>query len=66
MRGQSRLNNMKLGFHRKELLYEAIMTDLVLMGALPKDVVEKYIGHPIPDYLKPPATMEEPEGSEDR
>jgi hypothetical protein len=46
---KSRLNNMKLQFHRREPLYEAIMVDLYLMGALPKDVVERYIGAQIPD-----------------
>ena len=51
---KARLNNMKLEFQRKELMYEAIMADLVLMGALPKETVEQFTGREIPDYLKSP------------
>lgn len=62
---KSRLNNRKLEFQRKELVYEAVMTDLVLMGALPRSLAEKFIGHEIPEYLTPPAGVEASEIDEE-
>jgi len=50
-----RLNNMILANQRRDLTYEAIMTDLVLMGALDKEVVEKFTGVKFSELLKPPA-----------
>jgi hypothetical protein len=49
-----RLNNMTLGFARRSLEYEAVLTDLVLMGAIPKEVCEAFTGIKFADYLKPP------------
>jgi hypothetical protein len=51
---QPRLNNMTLGFARRSVEYEAVMTDLVLMGAIPKEVCEAFTGTKFADYLKPP------------
>jgi hypothetical protein len=51
---KTRLNNLKLSHFRREPLYEAIMADLVLMGALPKDAVEKFTDTEIPDTLRAP------------
>jgi hypothetical protein len=51
---QPRLNNMTLGFARRSIEYEAVMTDLVLMGAIPKEVCEAFTGVKFADYLKPP------------
>ena len=50
----SRLNNMRLSFQRRDLNYEAVMTDLYLMGALPKEIVEKFTGRAIPDHITLP------------
>jgi hypothetical protein len=38
------------------------MTDLVLMGAIPKAVCEQFTGVKFADYLKPPAGYVPPEG----
>jgi hypothetical protein len=51
---EPRLNNMTLGFARRSIEYEAVMTDLVLMGAIPKEVCEAFTGIKFADYLKPP------------
>jgi hypothetical protein len=51
MKEINRLNNRKLRAMRKDILYEAIMTDLVLIGALDKDLVERLIGHKISEHL---------------
>lgn len=45
---------MTLGFARRSLEYEAVLTDLVLMGAIPKEVCEAFTGIKFADYLKPP------------
>ena len=55
-----RLNNMTLGYRRRSIEYEAIMTDLVLMGAIPKDVCEKFTGTKFADTLKAPEGYETP------
>jgi hypothetical protein len=55
-----RLNNMQLSYHRKDLTYEAVMIDLVLMGALERATVEKFLGKTIPDYLRAPEVIPEP------
>jgi hypothetical protein len=55
-----RLNNMTLGYQRRSVEYEAIMTDLVLMGAIPKEVCEKFTGTKFGEYLKAPEGYEAP------
>jgi hypothetical protein len=57
-----RLNNMTLGFARRTIEYEAVMTDMVLMGAIPKEVCEAFTGIKFADYLKPPEGYVPPEG----
>jgi hypothetical protein len=49
-----RLNNKKLAYFRKQQFYDAIFADLVLMGALPQDLVENYFNAKIPPELSPP------------
>jgi hypothetical protein len=49
-----RLNNKKLRYFRKQQFYDAVFADLVLMGALPKNVVESYFNAEIPSTLSPP------------
>lgn len=58
MSTRSRLNNRKLRALRTETIYEAIMTDLCLIGALDRDVTEKLIGHKLCAGLKNPLTDE--------
>jgi hypothetical protein len=48
---------MTLGFARRSIEYEAVMTDLALMGAIPKEVCEAFTGVKFADYLKPPAAF---------
>jgi hypothetical protein len=55
---KSRLNNKGLNFQRKDLMYEAIMTDLYLMGAIPKEIAEQYTGVKISDELRAPEEID--------
>jgi hypothetical protein len=48
---------MSLDFARRSVEYEAVMTDLVLMGAIPKEVCEAFTSTKFADYLKPPAAF---------
>lgn len=56
---KSRLNNLKLGFHRRTIEYEAIFVDLYLAGVIPKEVVESFTGRQVPDYLSAPKEVEQ-------
>lgn len=56
---KSRLNNLKLGFHRRTVEYEAIFVDLYLAGVVPKEVVEAFTGRQVPDYLSAPKEVEQ-------
>ena len=60
IRGVSRLNNRKMHALRKDVMYEAIMTDLYLIGALEKSVVEQLTGHPLSSALTSPLTGKQP------
>ena len=54
-RKRNTLNNMSIETHRKSPLYQAIVTDLCLEGAISRDKAEKILGYEIPDYMKGPA-----------
>jgi hypothetical protein len=54
MHSTARLNNRKMIAIRKDIMYEAIMTDLYLIGALEKEIVEKLIGRPVSEHLTSP------------
>jgi hypothetical protein len=54
-----RLNNLQLGYQRNELTYEAVMTDLYLMGIIPKDVCEAFTGREVSDSVQIPANAKE-------
>lgn len=54
MKAVCRLNNRKMRALRKDIMYELIMTDLYLIGALEKDVIEKLLGHTISEHLTNP------------
>jgi hypothetical protein len=57
---------MKMKFNRMELIYETVMIDLYLMGAIDKSVIERFIGHGIPDFLvAPPELPKEEYGSKE-
>jgi hypothetical protein len=49
-----RLNNKKMRYFRKQQFYDAVFADLVLMGALSKNVVETYFNAEVPNSLAPP------------
>ena len=51
---KSNLNNMSIQNHRKNPLYQAIMTDLCLEGIIPKDKAEAILGYEIPPGMKSP------------
>lgn len=44
------LNNRRLRALRNDPVYEAVMVDLYLMGAMEKETVEKLVGK-VPDHL---------------
>lgn len=48
------LNNMIMENQRKTPMYQAIITDLAIVGAIDKKDAEMLLGYPIPDYLKTP------------
>jgi hypothetical protein len=54
-----RLNNLQLTYQRNDLTYEAVMTDLMLMGVIPRNVLEAFTGRQISDGLKLPVLAEE-------
>jgi hypothetical protein len=41
------------------MIYEAVMTDLALMGAIPKNVCEALTGHVIPEGIELPDEVKE-------
>jgi hypothetical protein len=53
-----RLNNMNASFQRRDLLYETIMTDLYLLGLMPKEVVEGLTGHEVSEFVKLPDAVQ--------
>lgn len=52
------LNNIILGNKRKDPVYQAVMTDLALSGAIDIKIAEALLGYEIPDYLKLPVDFE--------
>lgn len=48
---KNRLNNRMLRNMRKEPEYQAVITDLVLLGKLTKEEAKKVLGYDVPDYL---------------
>jgi len=50
----SRINDRKLRALRRDPIYEAVMVDLCLIGALDKNVVQQLIGREIADHLTSP------------
>jgi hypothetical protein len=57
---KARLNNTTLSYQRNELVYEAVMTDLYLMGVIPsKEILEAFTGRQfLPTIVPPPAAVE--------
>jgi hypothetical protein len=54
-----RLNNLQLSYHRNDPTYEAVLTDLYLMGLIPKNVCEAFTGREVsPTVVAPPAAQE--------
>ena len=54
---KSRLNNLKMGFQRSSVEYEAIMLDLYLVGILSKEAFESLTGRECPSYVNLPNGM---------
>jgi hypothetical protein len=56
---------MQLGYQRQSLEYEAVLTDLYLLNAIPKGVVEGLTGRAInPNLTLPPAALAALKGDE--
>lgn len=56
---KARFNNMKLHYIRETEIYEGVLLDLYLIGALPKETVEKLTGRQIPAELSLPAELKD-------
>ena len=54
---KSRLNNLKMGFQRNSVEYEANMLDLYLVGILSKEAFESLTGRECPSYVNLPNGM---------
>lgn len=52
------LNNIILSNKRKDPVYQAVLTDLALAGAIDIKIAEALLGYQIPDYLKLPVDFE--------
>ena len=55
----SALNNRRMRALRRDPIYEAVMTDLCLIGAIDKSVIEKLTGHAVSDHLTNPLGEEQ-------
>lgn len=51
MARKNRLNNRMLRNMRREPEYQAVITDLTLLGAITKEQAHKVLGYDVPDYL---------------
>lgn len=51
MARKNRLNNRMLRNIRKEPEYQAVITDLTLLGVITKEQAHKVLGYDVPDYL---------------
>jgi hypothetical protein len=54
-----RLNNVQLNYQRNDLTYEAVMTDLYLMGIIPKDVLQAFTGREVLETITMPQAAKE-------
>ena len=54
---KSRLNNLKMGFQRNSVEYEAIMLDLYIVGILSKEAFESLTGRECPSSVNLPNGM---------
>lgn len=48
------LNNMMMDNQRRNPLYQTIITDLAIVGAIDRDDAEMLLGYKIPSFLKTP------------
>ena len=48
------LNNMSIQVHRRNALYQAVITDLCLEGIIPRSTAEGILGYEIPAGMKSP------------
>lgn len=51
MARKNRLNNRMLRNMRREPEYQAVITDLTLLGVIKKEQAHKVLGYDVPDYL---------------
>jgi len=58
MPGISSLNNRRMRSLRRDPVYEAVMTDLYLIGALDKSVVEQLLGKTVSEHLVSPLKVD--------
>lgn len=51
MARKNRFNNRMLRNMRREPEYQAVITDLTLLGVITKEQAHKVLGYDVPDYL---------------
>lgn len=51
MARKNRLNNRMLRNMRRETEYQAVITDLTLLGVITKEQAHQVLGYDVPDYL---------------
>ena len=54
MKRKNMLNNIMLENARKSVPYQCLMTDLVMSGAVSREIGEALLGYEIPSYLRLP------------
>lgn len=59
MKRKNMLNNIMLENARKSPAYQCLMTDLVLSGAVDRELGEKLLGYEIPSFLRLPKAFQE-------
>lgn len=53
LRKKCMLNNMRMDRIRKETMYQAVIIDLAVNGAIDKDKAEDILGYEIPASIRP-------------
>jgi hypothetical protein len=56
---RARLNNLNLNYQRNDLVYEAVMTDLYLMGLISKEVLQAFTGRELGANIQLPEAAKE-------
>jgi hypothetical protein len=61
---KARLNNLSMSYQRREPVYEAVLTDLALMGIITREQCEALTGTKIGETTRLPEVFYENESTE--